>query len=264
MSEKIVNFSDKQGRKIVGTLLLPEGAGPFPAVVICHGFRGDRNQENLTEITEETSKKDIVTFRFDFTKVPGESDLPLEDMTITYELEVLDLALDFLRKIPEVNKDKIGLAGHSLGGLVVAWYAAAHPEIKSLTLLSAVYNFLIMWNHRYGEETAKEMQEKGFAMIYSTRFKRDLKMKVGFYEDAQKYDIDQVIDTLTCPILVIAGTEDEAVTLDHAQHYLDRAPSLQKELKIIRGADHNYTDPKNLEEVKTAVADWFEKTLNNP
>jgi dipeptidyl aminopeptidase/acylaminoacyl peptidase len=188
--------------------------------------------------------------------------MPLEDITVTYELEVLDEAAKFLTSQNEVDPSRVGIVGHSLGGMIAAWYTAHHPEIRSLVTLSAVYNFLLMWNHYFGAETAAEMKEKGFAMIYSNRLNRKLKMKVGFYEDAQKYNMDEVIDRLTCSVLVIGGTADEAVTLEHAQYYFDKAAlSRNKNLKVVKGADHIFSNPEHLNEVAVAIADWFGRTL---
>jgi len=261
MSEKQIEFLDKQGRKIVGTLLLPAGAGPFPAIVICHGFKGNRNERQNSKLAEAITQKGIITLRFDFTNEPGESSLPFQDMTISYELEVLDQAVNHLKALPATDKERIGLTGHSLGDLIVAWYAAGHPEIKAIATLSGVYSFLEMWKRVYGEEITKELQEKGFSYVYSNTLKKDLRIKEDFYKDAQKYEMDKVIDSLVCPILVVAGTADEAVSIDHAQHYYDRAFSKTKELEIIKGADHIYSKEGNLEQLVDSVSSWFSKTL---
>jgi len=265
MQEKSIAFQDKQGRKIVGTLLIPEGKGPFPAVIVCHGFKGNRNEKHIKAIAEAISDKGLVTLRADFTKEPGESSLPFADMTVSYELEVLDQAVNYLKTLPEVNQEKIGLTGHSLGGLLVAWYTAAHPEIKAAAPLSGVYSFPRLLERRRGEGITRglkeEAEEKGFVYVYSKSQKRDLKIRDAFFQDAQKYEMDEVIDSLVGPILVVAGTADEAVTIDHAQHYYDRAFSKEKQLKIIKGADHSYTKEGNLDEVTEAVSNWFAKTL---
>ncbi len=260
MNEREVTFQDKQGRNIVGTLLIPPGSGPFSAVIVCHGFKGDRNEEHIKEISDELCKSVLASLSIDFTNDPGDSSVPFEDFTVSYELEVLDQAVNFVKSQKDIDPSKIGLAGHSLGGLVVAWYAATHPEIAALATLSAVYNFEKTWRHEYNE-TIAEMKEKGFTYFHSTHLNRDLKLKIGFYNDAIGYDMDKVVDSLVCPILVVTGTDDQAVTMDHAQNFYDRAFSKEKHLKVIKGSDHNYTKEGNLDEVKTAVAEFFKKVL---
>ncbi len=260
MNEREVTFEDKQGRKIVGTLLIPDWTKQVPVVILCHGFKGDRNEKHIRAISDELCKGGLASLRIDFTRDPGESSLHFEDFTISYELEVLDQAVNFVKSQKEIDPNKIGLAGHSLGGLVVAWYVATHPDIAALATLSAVYNFEKTWRHEYSD-TINEFKEKGFANFHSTHLNRVLKLKAGFYDDALSYDMDKVIESLVCPILVVAGTDDQAVTMDHAQNFYDRAFSKEKQLKVIKGSDHNYTKEGNLDEVKTAVADWFAKTL---
>ena len=260
MPEKVVEFQDKQGRKIVGTLIIPDGEGPFPAVIVCHGFKGDRNEVHIKEIAEEISKKDIITLRFDFVKDPGESLLPFEEMTVSYELEVLDQAFNYLKIVPQIDTSKIGLTGHSLGGLVVSWYAAEHPEIKSLVPLSAVYNFVQAFESHYGE-WVQEAREKGVGNVFSSRTHQNLKLRREFYDDGASYDTNKVVENINCPVMVLCGTDDRL--LSHSQNYLDRLTASDKTLKIIEGANHVYSNPQHLEEVKTAVAEWFAKTLTD-
>lgn len=261
MNERTVEFKDKQGRKIVGTLLIPDWTKPLPVVIVCHGFKSYRNQNHIKAISEELCGKGLASLRFDFTYDPGESSLPFEDMTVSYELEVLDQAVNFVKEQKEIDPKKIGITGHSLGGLVVGWYSATHPEIAAVVPLSGVYNYGQSWTHQFSDEVTKEMKEKGFIYVFSVTLNRPLKLKEAFYTDSQNYNMDKVIDNLVCPILVVHGTADESVTIDHAQHFYDRSFSKVKELKIIKGADHNYTKAADLVEVKTAVAVWFAKTL---
>src|SRR3989344_971678 len=96
MKERFIEFKDKQGRRIVGDYIVPEWTKPLPAVIVCHGFKGNRNQRHIKAIAEEISKLGAATLRFDFTHDPGESSLPFADMTVSYELEVLDEAVKFV------------------------------------------------------------------------------------------------------------------------------------------------------------------------
>ena len=258
MNERIVEFKDKQGRKIVGTLLVPEWTKPLPAVIICHDFKGNRNQVHIKAIAEAVTRTGLATLRFDFTHDPGESSLPFEDMTVSYELEVLDQAVKFLKEQKEINPEKIGIAGHYLGGLVVSWYSANHPEIKALVPLSAVYSFTKSFESHYSDYI-KEAREKGFGYVYSRSSRRNLKLNKSFYEDGVGYEMDKKIETINCPIMVLCGTKDSL--LSHTQNYFDRVQSGNKQLKIIKGSDHDYTNPEHLKQVCESVSSWFSETL---
>ncbi len=258
--EKEITFPDKDGRKIVGTLIIPEKDGKMPVVIVCHGFKGDRKQTHIKEVAESISEKGIITLRIDFVNNPGESSVDFSDMTITYELEVLDCAVNYLKTVQEVDTSKIGLTGHSLGGLVVAWYTAEHPEIAAVAPLSAVYSFSQNWE-RNQKDWIVEVTKNGIAPVWSRTHNQNFQLKKGFYDDGLNYDMDKVIESINCPILIIQATKDSAVTFEAAQHYFDRVTTSNKQLKVIKDSDHNYTQPEWLNEVKTAVAGWFGKVL---
>jgi esterase/lipase len=116
-----------------------------------------------------------------------------------------------------------------------------------------------MWKSMYGDQITTEMEEKGFSHVYSQHLKRDLRINKSYYEDALNYDMDKVIEEINCPLLVVQGTADKL--LSHAQNYFDRSRVTNKQLKVVKEADHNYTNPEHLRQVKTAVAEWFAKTL---
>ena len=259
MVEKEVSFQDKQGREIVGTLAIPNGIGSFPAVIVCHGFKGNQNERHIKAIAEALTRPGLATLRFDFTKGPGRSSLPFEEMTVSYELEVLDQAFEFLKTKNEVTPEEIGLAGHSLGGLVASWYTANHPGVvKSLVTLSAVYSFSETFERHYGAWVA-ESKQKGFGYVYSSSLRSNLKLLRNFYDDGINYEMDKVIEEINCPVMVLCGTSDSLI--NHSQNYFDRLRSREKKLKTITGSDHNYSREEDLNKVNQAVVDWFAKTL---
>lgn len=258
MTEKEISFQDKQGRKIVGTLIVPDRAGPFPAVILCHGFKGNQNEKHIKSLAERITSLGLVTLRFDFTKEPGKSSLPFEEMTVSYELEVLDEAVRYIKSIEEVDSERIGITGHSLGGLVVSWYSAGHLDIKSLATLSAVYSFSEIFKGKY-EDWLVQSQEKGFGYVYSSSLNSNLKLLRSFYDDGINYEMDKVIEKVNCPVLVVCGTNDRL--LNHSQRYLDRLQVKTKDLKVIKGADHGYSEQEHLNQVVESVSNWFAETL---
>ena len=46
MSEQLISFQN-QGQTLFGMIHIPPGAGPFPAVLIFHGFTADRNEHHF-------------------------------------------------------------------------------------------------------------------------------------------------------------------------------------------------------------------------
>lgn len=135
---KKVSFKNKQGQKIVGILNIPKGKPPFPAVIICHGFKGYKEQQHLKTLATSLAAKGILAFRFDFGNGVGESYGKLENISFSQYLKDLKTAIDYLLKQKIVDRRRIGLAGHSLSGQLILHYAPTDKRIKALVDLAGV------------------------------------------------------------------------------------------------------------------------------
>ena len=91
-----------------------------PIVMLCHGFTANRNNGLLCGIADELEKQGIASIRFDFNG-HGESEGDFQQMTVLNEIE------DALHVYNWVKADsrfgKIGIAGHSQGGVVTSMLA---------------------------------------------------------------------------------------------------------------------------------------------
>lgn len=103
---------------LVGLLHLPEGAGPFPGVVVCHPhpqYGGDMENNVVVAVCEALVERGIAALRFNFRGVGrsggsfdrgvGESDDALA-------------AARRLAMLTDVAPERVGLAGYSFGALV--------------------------------------------------------------------------------------------------------------------------------------------------
>lgn len=109
-----------QGR-LAATYHRPEGAGPFPAILLCHGFTGTRvePQQLFTAFSRRMARVGIASLRFDFGG-HGESEGDFLGLTVSGELRDAQAAWSFLGGLPEVDPARRGLLGFSLGGYVAA------------------------------------------------------------------------------------------------------------------------------------------------
>lgn len=91
-----------------------------PLVMLCHGFTANRNVGLLCGIADELEKQGIASIRFDFNG-HGESEGDFQQMTVPNEIE------DAMHVYNWVKADgrfgKIGIAGHSQGGVVTSMLA---------------------------------------------------------------------------------------------------------------------------------------------
>lgn len=137
-----VSYTGAAGVSLAGTLTLPEGNGPFPAVLLISGS-GPQDRDStiaghrpFAVLAEHLARLGIVSLRVDDRGVGGSSgDLAsttLEDLAADARA-----GLRWLRSRPETDLQATGLVGHSEGALVGAMAAAAgEPAVDFLVLLA--------------------------------------------------------------------------------------------------------------------------------
>ena len=115
---------------------VPEGTGPFPAVVVCHPhplYGGDMTNNVVVAICEALLHSSIAVLRFNFRGV-GQSRGSFGGGIA--EQEDLRAALQYIRSSPDVDSRKIGLAGYSFGAAMVLSAALGDEEMHYLALVS--------------------------------------------------------------------------------------------------------------------------------
>jgi alpha/beta superfamily hydrolase len=98
-----------------GILAIPEGAGPFPAVIVCHPhplYGGSMDNNVVYSLSETLTQASLASFKFNFRGVggsQGEFDQGIG------EQEDVEAAISFMSTVKEVDCKRIGLAGYSAG-----------------------------------------------------------------------------------------------------------------------------------------------------
>ncbi len=126
---------------LAGTLTVPEGDGPFPAAVLVSGSGPqDRNEEVFDHkpflvLADHLTRAGIAVLRYDDRGV-GESTGVFGTVTsIDFKDDAL-AAVRFLKDRPEIDPARIGMIGHSEGGLVAPVAAAESEDVAFLVLMA--------------------------------------------------------------------------------------------------------------------------------
>jgi len=263
MESREIRIKNRKGKKLFCRV---DGIDPkrrLPAVLIVHGFKGDSAQRHITGISESLVSLGFLTIRPDLTKNPGKSYLDFADVTYAQEFFDLEDVFESLLQMPDVDPTRFGIAGHSLGGMLVAQLASKHKAVKSLAVLSGVYDYRFLAKHLFAKpfaEVQEDFSKKGNSTVWSIHLNRELHVKKGFYEDVFFRTADKFAQKIKCPTLIISSGIDESVAQSHADNWLKNIGSQNKKMEIIPGSDHNYSG-NALDRVCRQVADWFVETL---
>jgi alpha/beta superfamily hydrolase len=130
-----------------GIVAIPEGAGPFPAVIVCHPhplYGGSMDNNVVHSLSETLTQASLASFKFNFRGVGGSQG---EFGQGIGEQEDVEAAISFMSTVKEVDSKRIGLAGYSAGAGFALSVGFNDVRIKALAavsppLLMFDFNFL--------------------------------------------------------------------------------------------------------------------------
>jgi uncharacterized protein len=127
---------------LAGTLTVPEGKGPFPAAVLITGSGPENRDEELfghkpfLVLADALTRAGIAVLRADDRGVGGSSGSVTRSTTSDFADDAL-AAVRFLKKRAEIDPARVGLIGHSEGGIVGPLAAARAPKDVAFVVMMA-------------------------------------------------------------------------------------------------------------------------------
>ncbi|MEW6746232.1 MAG: alpha/beta fold hydrolase [Planctomycetota bacterium] len=126
---------------LAGTLTIPEGEGPFPAVLLITGSGAQNRDEEIMGhrpflvIADYLTRQGIAVLRVDDRGVGGSTGNVVTATTADFATDVI-AGVRFLRARPDIATDAVGVLGHSEGGLVGPLAASQCDEIAFVIMLA--------------------------------------------------------------------------------------------------------------------------------
>ena len=225
-------------------------------LILCHGI--PRGNHPSGESEEHTHQEDggypalaglcceagLSCFHFNF-RGTGESEGNFDLLGWTRDLIGV---LDYWEK-RGFGKNGFYLWGFSAGAAVSCCVASSDPRAKAVLLAASPAEFKSIFLPRNLEQTILHFREVG--MIRDNSFPAD---PYRWLEDIHSVSPVSIIHKISPrPLLVIHGTADELIPLEHA-HKLYKQSGDPKQLYIIPGAEHQLR--KNKEAVSKSL-DWL-------
>lgn len=240
------------GATLRGMAYLPDGGVKrHPAVLLCHGFTGQRIEAGFifVRIARALAAQGIAAVTFDFMH-SGESDGSFDQMLVTGEVADAMRMTQWLQSQPFADRSRLGILGFSLGGLVAACVTGRTDTYKALALMAptTVDN---MCRHARGTETGNRITRGPYVL------------HPDFFGDLQTLDPLADVVKHPRPTLLVQGTADEAVTPAVADEFTQamRKAAVPIDEHLIDGANHGFSKPEHATDVIETLAAWFQRQI---
>lgn len=226
---------------ISGLLNVPHGDGPFPALVLAHGYippdeystgRGFERSQNYL------ARNGFVVLHTDYRNHAGSDDDPGNDASLRlgYVEDVINAVHALERSsLPSVDRERIGILGRSMGGGVALTVAVVRPDLADAIVVfapissDAVDNFE-RWINRPGRrELAQRIIERYGSPEANPSFWRDASARTYF-------------DRVAVPIQIHHGTDDESVPIAWSEETLAALEAAGKDATLFtyEGEGHSF------------------------
>ena len=195
---------------IVANLRRPPGDGRAPLVVLIPGL--DSTKEEFWHWESVFLERGMATLSLDG---PGQGEAGLAiDIRPDYEVAVT-AALDALAGHGDLDLDRIGAAGVSLGGYYVVRAAAFEPRIRALAGISGPYDFAAGWDTMPELTREAVRHHTGAADAAQAR------------ERAHALNLAGVAERVTQPCLVVTGRLDRVIGWEDTKRIADAVPGAE-------------------------------------
>lgn len=137
-----VSFPNPGARiSLAGTLSVPSGAGPFPAVVLISGTGRNTRDETVSDhqvflvLADALNRAGVAVLRYDKRGV-GSSGGDFAAATTADFASDADAAVGWLRRQPGIDPNRVGVLGHSEGGVIAPMVAAENPHVAFVVTIA--------------------------------------------------------------------------------------------------------------------------------
>ena len=231
--EEKLSLKTADGLTLTALLARPAGGGPFPAVMINHGSAGPIKEWQIW--TRKLAEKGYVSLALTFRGHPG------SEGTETYgkkEVEDILLALAYLKSLPFVDKERLGMFGNSKGGFNALLASTRTRDLKAVVVWGAWADMVAAYRYSLTQQ-----------FLHPSRFMRDAASRhvniIGGKPEAvpEEWRIRSAInyvDNVTAAVLILHGGRDSFAPIELV---LPFAEALQRQgkkvnVKVYPGEEH--------------------------
>lgn len=140
-SEDVVFTNPKDGGQFAGSLTFPKGTGPYPTALLITGSGSQDRDETIFDhkpflvIADHLTRNGFAVLRVD-DRGAGKTTATTAGATVELHATDARAAIAFLKTRKEVDPRKIGVIGHSEGGIIASLVAAGNADVAFVVSLA--------------------------------------------------------------------------------------------------------------------------------
>jgi pimeloyl-ACP methyl ester carboxylesterase len=232
-------------RLLYGVLRRPTRNGPRqPVLIMAPGL--DSTKEELHAYEEPFLARGIAVLAIDG---PGQGEAEY-DIPICGDYERAARAVcDWIETRPELDAERIGMWGVSLGGYYAPRAAAYEKRIRACIALSGPFEWEAIWDN------LPQLTREAFRVRSHSADEADARRR------ARELTLAQAAARISCPIFIVAGRQDALVPAAHAEQ-LAASVAGPVELLVVEDGGHNANNRPY--RYRSQTADWLAARFKLP
>lgn len=226
--EKNIIIKNAETKDFLADAFYSETEEKLPLLIFAHGYKGYKDWGAWDLMAKKFAEAGFLFVKFNFSHNGTTLENPVEfdDLeafghnNFSKEMSDYDEVLNYFEDHPKVNPEKIAMMGHSRGGGISVIKAFEDDRVKLLISLAGVSNF----KYRFpNQQRFEDWKNSGVMYSENKRTHQEMPHYFQFFEDFEKneerFTIQHAAQHLVKPMLIIQGTNDEAVK-DKEAHLL--------------------------------------------
>ncbi len=228
------------GLKISGIMNVPKGDGPFPVLILNHGYIDPAiytNGRGLKREQDYLARQGFVVVHPDYRNHAQSDDDPdyETNFRLGYTEDVINLIYALYEaELPYMDSSNIGMLGHSMGGGITQNVLVVRPELVKAAVLYAPVSGDYEDNYERYTRRRPEVLQK-FQEKYP-----ELELDIKFW---QGISAATYFDKAQAPVQIFIGTADESVEPEWSYNIRDRLSELGKAVALeeYQGEAHEFS-----------------------
>jgi len=235
-----------QGQQLVGHILVAQGTGPHPTILLLHGFPGNEQHGDLAHSLRRAGWNVMV---FHYRGAWGSQG----SFSFAHAFEDVPAALALLRtqkmrKRCRVDAERIVLIGHSMGAFAALLTAATDPSVRAVAALANFYFGRFAEGLRQDASLIAVTIRDWATCLPALRSIPAEQLVQEVLERSEQWTLDQYLDALAQRSILLIGASRDIVAPIHLHHTPLVAALQKRSASSVRSAilasDHAFSDTR--------------------